>query len=239
MNIFDAEVISFLNQFSHRSSTFDYLASFISGNHLLKGGVLVSLLWWVWFKYEETNTQSREYVLSTLIACVIAIFVGRTLALSLPFRLRPLHNPELAFQLPYTVSETTLTGWSSFPSDHAMLFFALATGLLFISRFIGVFALSYTFFVICLPRVYVGFHYPTDIIGGALIATSITWALVNRPRVTSYLVRPAMRWLETHPGSFYAAFFLLTYQIADMFDGARAVGWIVFKFLRQVVNLLQ
>ena len=239
MNIFDAEIISFLNQFSHRSWTFDHFVSFISDNQLLKGGVLVSLLWWVWFKYEETNTQSRECVLSTLIACVIAILVSRILALSLPFRLRPLHNPELALQLPYAVSESALTGWSSFPSDHAVLFFALATGLLFISRFIGVVALSYTFFVICLPRVYVGFHYPTDIIGGALIGSSITWGLVNGPRVTSYLVRPAMRWLETHPSSFYAAFFLLTYQIADMFDGARAVAWLVFNFLRQVANLLQ
>ena len=62
MNIFDAEIISFLNQFSHRSWTFDYLVSFISGNQLLKGGVLVSLLWWLWFKYEGANTQSRECV---------------------------------------------------------------------------------------------------------------------------------------------------------------------------------
>ena len=71
----------------------------------------------------------------------LALLAAPVLATVLPFRERPLRNPLLHFQLPYGVTETTLLGWSFFPSDHAVLYFALATTLVFVSRCVGIFAL--------------------------------------------------------------------------------------------------
>lgn len=56
-----------------------------------------------------------------------------------------------------------LTDWSPFPSDHGMLWMADATGIFLVCRRIGVFAILCAALLICLPRAWLGFHYPTDL----------------------------------------------------------------------------
>ena len=188
MNSFDFEIITWLNQFSQHSDTFDKFVGILSVNHLVKGGVLAMLLWWAWFKTGETHAHNREKITSTLFSCVFGFMLARALALTLPFRLRPRHNPNLPFSLPEGADPTLLDGWSSFPSDHAVLFFALSTGLFFISKRAGVFAFVYTTVMIALPRVYLGLHYPTDILAGAVVGIAVAAAsnifLVNSPAFT-------------------------------------------------------
>ena len=169
MNIFDTVVIIYVNQYSRHSPIFDKVLGFLAENHLLKGGVLVTIVWWLWFKREQPDSHHREHILATFIGCVTGMALARFWALTLPFRLRPLHEAGLNFLLPYGTSSAILDGWSSFPSDHAVLFFALSTGLLFVSRKAGIFALAYTALFIAFPRIYLGLHYPTDIIAGAEI----------------------------------------------------------------------
>jgi undecaprenyl-diphosphatase len=113
-----------------------------------------------------------------------------------------------------------LEGWSAFPSDHAMLFSALATGLLLVSRRVGVAAHAYWLVVIGLPRVYLGLHYPTDIIAGSVLGALICWA-VNVPRVRTLLMSLPLRWQRDHPAAFYVCFFFLCMQVAVMFVDLR------------------
>jgi undecaprenyl-diphosphatase len=127
-----------------------------------------------------------------------------------------------------------MESWSSFPSDHGALFFAFAAGMLFISRAIGVSAFAYAFFVIGLPRVYLGLHYPTDILVGALIGIGVAW-LANTEKVRRHIGLPAMQWLRKAPGSFYACLFLLTYEIGSMFDHVRAIGKFVLWVFRELL----
>ncbi len=171
MNHFDIEIISFLNQFSQLSRTVDSTVKFISGNHLIKGGVLLIIFWWGWFRVNKHQLLVQVHLVSTLFGCFIAMVLARALALLLPFRLRPLHEESLVFMPPYGMKLTELEGWSSFPSDHAVLFYALSAGMFYISRKVGIFALVYTTLLyttlfIGLPRVYLGLHYPTDIVRG-------------------------------------------------------------------------
>jgi undecaprenyl-diphosphatase len=77
--------------------------------------------------------------------------------------------------------------------------------------------------VISFPRLYDGLHYPTDILAGAGIG--LAWfSIANMEFIKNRLLPPAMFWLERHPMSFYAVFFLLTEQIATIFQNARAVA---------------
>src|SRR5205807_8693034 len=46
---------------------------------------------------------------------------------------------------------------------------------------LGIVALVYSFFVICFPRVYLGIHYPTDIVGGALIGITMAFWIKLSP----------------------------------------------------------
>jgi undecaprenyl-diphosphatase len=230
MNLIDSATIETLNQLARHSRAFDSTIVFISENHLLKGGVLVCLLWWGWFRDNPGQATARLHLLATLIACFPAMILAKTLAWALPFRARPLHAENLDFTLPFTMERGILEGWSSFPSDHAVLFFALSAGLFYISKRIGLFAVLYTFIIICLPRVYLGLHYPSDLIAGAMIGVATTW-ICNRAVVTERIARPLADFSDSNPGIFYAGLFLLSYQIADMFISGRAVAGFALELL--------
>lgn len=234
MNILDSVVISYVNQFSQHSSTFDNLLAFLADSHLLKGGVLVTVVWWLWFRKEKPALLQREHIIATFISCITGIALARLMASTLPFRLRPLHEAGLNFLLPYGTSPAVLDGWSSFPSDHAVLFFALSTGLLYVSKKAGLFALAYTTLFIAFPRIYLGLHYPTDILAGAVIGVTIALLsniyLAKRARLDSIA-----SWSHSEPQLFYPLFFLFTYQIADMFSSSRAMIGEGLKLLRNIV----
>lgn len=173
MNFFDVAIISRLNAISQQSEFFDILIVSIAHNPLLKGGVLTAILWWAWSKSSTSNKELLARILATVLVCFPSIALARALAAILPFRLRPLHNEGIGFLIPYGVDPAILDNWSSFPSDHAVLFFTLSTGIFLLSKKAGWFALAYSTVFICLPRIYLGFHYPTDIIAGAAQGFSI------------------------------------------------------------------
>lgn len=227
MNLFDYSIISFFNQFAKQSVQFDNLVVLISDNALLKGGVIIALIWWGWFHKDSFKSvkRNREHILTTVLASSVGIVGARLLALLLPFRLRPLHNPEIALQFP--LEKKFLEGWSSFPSDHAILFFTLATGLFFVSRILGTIAIAHAIFVICLPRIYLGLHYPTDILVGALLGIGISlW--VNRKQISSRVTKLPLRLLDQNPSLFYSCFFIMTFEIAEMFNSLRNIAGAVF-----------
>ncbi|SJM93387.1 Phosphoesterase PA-phosphatase related protein [Crenothrix polyspora] len=234
MNVFDFKIISYLNQFSQHSEVIDKTIEFLSGDHLLKGGVLITIIWWAWFKDKDTYLHNRTHIISTLLSCIIAIAIARFLQLTLAFRARPMHEESLHFVVPHGVIQTNLDGWSSFPSDHTALFFALATGICFISKKMGAFALFYTTVFIALPRIYLGLHYPTDIIVGAIIGINTALIMNTYCNNTKYL-HAIEQWSYSKPAIFYPVFFLLTYQIVDLFDSVRKLAENVAKFIHIVI----
>ncbi len=221
MKFFDIEIINYLNQFSQLSWTFDFTVKFIADNHLIKGGVLLVIFWWGWFRVSKNQQFVQVHLISTLFGCFIAMPFARALALLLPFIPRPLHEESLSYLLPYSVKPTVLDGWSSFPSDHAVLFYALSAGMFYISKKVGIFAIVYTTLFIGLPRIYLGLHYPTDIIGGAFIGIVIV-LLCQSNYFIKKISQPVLDFSSTKPEIFYPLFFIATYQIADMFGSARS-----------------
>lgn len=71
----------------------------------------------------------------------------------------------------------------SFPSDHAVIAGAVCVGLWFASRRLGVTA-GVIAVLLALARVYVGVHYPADVIAGLLeggIVAALMWAALCVP----------------------------------------------------------
>lgn len=234
-NALDTWVMSATGSLTQRSEVLDLWVEGLKGNQLLKGGVVMAVFWWLWFGSSPRVKQARDVVLASLLGALAAAATARIAALTLPFRLRPIHDPDFHYQLPFDAAPEALDGMSSFPSDHAAVFFGLAAGLLFFSRRIGLAMLGYVALFIAAPRIYTGMHYPTDIIAGACIGVAFA-ALANRSWPRSSLSDFVQGWLDKHPASFYSAFFLLTYQVATLFDGARGIVAVGYRTLRLLVR---
>ena len=68
-------------------------------------------------------------------------------------------------------------------------------------------------FVVCLPVVYFGRHWATDIVAGAGVALA-TVPMVNEVLRRSSLVPRLLGWSERRPAAFYSVFFLCSMDIA-------------------------
>ncbi len=233
MNIFDSSIIKFFNSASRKSKFFDTLVDLIVHSNLIKGGIIVSLLWFFWFQKSDKLTFRRERVIIVLLSSLVAVAVARLLASILPFRPRPYLNPQLHFIIPFGAGPKNLETWSSFPSDHAVLFFSLATGIYLMLRKIGLFAYLYVLLFICLPRIYMGYHYPTDIIAGAIIGVLITLA-ISINKIHQPITQRVNKLAYMFPGLFYAIFFLLTYQIVSLFGDSRNIAVYLFNIFKRL-----
>ncbi len=121
------------------------------------------------------------------------------------------------------MNQDALAGWSSFPSDHAALFICLAVAIWFASKRLGAIALGYTCFFILLPRIYLGIHYPTDVLAGMLVGIGVaSLAKITWLRRTATM--PGMHWLEAHPASFHGFLFLCSFEIAESFSSLRDIA---------------
>jgi undecaprenyl-diphosphatase len=78
----------------------------------------------------------------------------------------------------------------SFPSDHAVMGGAVAAGLLLVRRRLGLLA-ALAAAVMAFARVYIGAHYPWDVLGGlafGAVVVLLGWVLLGRP-LTSLTAR--------------------------------------------------
>jgi undecaprenyl-diphosphatase len=102
------------------------------------------------------------------------------------------------------------------------IFFAMAMGVWFRFRKLGWLLLGWSIVVISLPRLYLGLHYPSDILGGAALGMGLV-ALVRRftplPAVEYVLLAERRR-----SALFYGGAFMLSYLIATLFDDIREMG---------------
>jgi undecaprenyl-diphosphatase len=229
---FDYSTISFLNGFAHRSWVFDNFMWILDGNALATAPLLI-VIWWLWFKEGDETARNREFLFFGIFASFPAVFAARLLALSLPFRERPLRNPLLHFVMPYNMRPTLLISWSSFPSDHGALWFSLAAGVFLVSRGLGMFLILYVSLTLSLARIYLGVHYPTDILVGGFIGVAVA-SLARNDALRTAVTRWPMERMRKVPELFYACFFLLTAQMTEGFGSAHAI----YDYLHLSVNII-
>lgn len=197
------------------------LVRFVADASILKGAVLVALALSAAARTREPLLRARNcFLLRFSAAALAAIAAGRFFQTVLPHRDRPIVD------LSGWASTNAFGAESSFPSDHAVFMTAMATAIWFVDRRVGVFAFSWAVVVILLPRILLNYHFPTDILAGAVLGAMLGAAVMSAP-VPAPLARRLEAAETTAPHLLYPLAFLLAFALAtnlqDLREGMRAV----------------
>ena len=228
MNNFDFKVELFLNQCVGRHPWFDRMIGLTNAINLLQGGVMVLLIVFLLFDRDRPGQLRKgfEVLLGSVFFSIFAVLSARALALSLPFKARPIADSALHFRLPPGES-LVLINWSSFPSDHAALFFALAAAILMTSKRAGILAFAWVISGVCFPLLYLGVHWPSDIFMGTILGVS--FAQFSRvPVIREFVRRTVTDMHQHHARAFFAILFLWSYETIILYEDVRNVlKWLV------------
>lgn len=113
-----------------------------------------------------------KIIFISLLAAGISRFVVAEIIRFLWFKPRPfVYNP-VNLLINYNPAK------SSFPSGHASFYFALSAAISFYNKKLGIIFYAGTLLIV-VSRVFVGIHWPSDILAGALLGVFIAW-LVNK-----------------------------------------------------------
>ncbi len=179
----DLSIFHAIYSLAGRTPLLDWIIIFIAEYlPVLMVGAVV--LW----AFRDFRTGKREnfygYVRAMVIAVVARISVAEIIRF---FYHRP--RPFLALNLPHLLTDSAY----SFPSGHTIFLFGMATGVFFVNKRYGywLFALS---LLVGLGRVAAGVHYPSDILGGAILgiatgyAVHAVWKIRSKDRIDSHAI---------------------------------------------------
>ncbi len=139
----------------HQSPTFLY-------------GILPLLVLFLLVKYRKKGVK---YMITLAIALILTDMVSFRVIKHFVQRPRPTHSGI------HVVLRVEDSGGTSFPSSHAANIFAAATVTSYffppMSGLVYIYAASVAY-----SRVYVGVHYPSDIVGGAILGFTISYLIL-------------------------------------------------------------
>ena len=170
----DKAIFLWINALVGRAPAVDAAMAWLASDYLVPvsmGLTLVAL----WFIGRDAPQRMRYQIgmftaLTAMALSSLVVFVCNALF----FRPRPFDGLDGISLLFYQPTD------SSFPSNSASVAFAIAAGVWCVNRRIG-YALFAAAILYGFSRVYVGVHYPADILGGVVIALIVT-ALTLRLR---------------------------------------------------------
>lgn len=163
MNI-DLYFFNLINGLAGRWQWLDYLAMFFA--QYLEYFLLLGLILFLVFNFKKYWKIAVQAVFASVFVRFVLVEIIRLMW----FSPRPFVVLNFIPLIDKSASE------ASFPSGHASFYFALSTVVYFYNKKLGILFYA-TSFLIGLARVFVGVHWPLDILAGAALGILISWLL--------------------------------------------------------------
>jgi len=172
----DLDLFFLLNNLAGQSKIFDDLIIFLTAylQYFLGLVFLLVLFSWSYSKREKV----RIFLVIFLSAVIARLGVTELIRY---FYNRP--RPFMIYQVQQLIPES---GWS-FPSGHSTFFFAMSTAIYFYNKKWGI-AFFIASILMNVSRIVAGVHYPSDILGGAMVGIAVGWlifALFGRNKLSA------------------------------------------------------
>lgn len=153
--VLNYQLFSYLNAPTTASQTDIKFAIFIANDTLY---ILLLFIMMIWFLGSH---QSKALALKAIITTAVALIIGYIISLGYP------HPRPFVLHLGNTLIPHSPT--ASFPSNHMLIFSSIALSYIFAKQYkLGMTLLVFAFFV-AWARIYVGVHFPMDMLGALCI----------------------------------------------------------------------
>ena len=216
MGNFDGTVVEGMSALSGHHPVLDFIFLTLGESYTFKLVPLIAGLFLVWSRDMVGRRQATVGAIGTFAALILA----RIIQNFGPHRVRPISSP--LFHFP-GAARNTIVDWSSFPSDTTALACALATSIFFASRKFGLLAFAWAALV-AIAKLYGGYHYPTDVVVGALIGIAATM-ITHRSTIMMNWIFARLEVQRTRrPGLMAAVAFLAAFQLATFFNDVRVAA---------------
>ena len=219
---FDANIVKALNDGLGIWPRFDNILHLVNSSALFKGIPFLTMIWWLGARDAPAGNAINGFLLRVLIGLAIALLTARALQNYGPLHVRPIAEPALALKAFTANDPNYFRKLNSFPSDHAVQFFALAFAIWTRHRKLGAVFAIWSLLGICLPRVYFGYHYPSDILAGAILGVAIM-AIALRLPMPNFMGRAQERMNAAMPGLMPALVFVVSCETAVNFNNIREI----------------
>jgi len=165
----DERAFLWLNSLAGRWPALDRLATLLASDYLLPV-LIAAAAWSLWFLGRNAQARTAHQLGFIYAACGAALANLSIRLLNLAFyRPRPfvaLDDVTVVFYRPTD---------SSFPSNAAAFAFAMAAGAWLVHRPLGI-GIGAAALLYCAARLFVGMHYPLDMLAGALFGVLAAYA---------------------------------------------------------------
>lgn len=219
----DVSVFRALNDLCGFHPTLDRIAVHVE---IVKGSLFMGIIGLLWYRPNKEMPRRRETLITMILIVALSLIVSRIISMLLPFRARPMYS--IGANAPSLEWHPELEHWSSFPSDNATYLFAIAAGLWLVSRWFGL-LFGAVAGLVALARVYLGIHYPGDVLVGALIGVATSVA-VNREAIRRRIAAPILALEPRYTPYFYGLFFLVLGEVSGGFQTARRIAVAIVHF---------
>lgn len=153
----DLDIFYILNNLAGKNRFFDYFIIFLAD--YLEYFLIIAFISLLFFLTYQRR-QKIKIILTVFVSMMIARFGVVNLIRFFYHRTRPFTD--------HSVNQLIVNNNFSFPSGHAALFFAMAMAIYFYNKKWGLWFFAAAV-LMGLGRIIAGVHYPSDIIGGAVI----------------------------------------------------------------------